>query len=1145
MHKKTIDTILLLLVLALNTTSLAQRLQIRTYGTKDGIPQSEVDVLYQDRAGHIWVGTFENGLARYDGESMQTFTFEDSLPNLLSVRSVYEDREENVWVGTEGGLACIKLDGSVQAFTTNDGLPSNVINHIIEGAADALWLATGAGLCQVTNLSVLSSSSKLRPTFQTYHDAGDNFSNAIAVVNDSVWVGTNNGLRLFYRDQFLPLPEAQRLAGRVVRELKLTRAGELWVGTAAGLFILRDGKARGFTQEDGLFETDIFCFAEDQENRLWIGTRTGLFKYDGKTFAHYDTRHGLPNAYIRSMLVDYENNLWLGTWGGGVGKIYGWTINNYDQRNGLPENAVFSFMQDRERRVWIGTNGGGIALVSGEEMQVLNTENGLPNNVVRGMTQAPNGDIWIATHGGAARLRNGAWQHFTTRNGFPDDLLRDVYAAPNGDIWFASAFHGALRVRTDEITAMNRGTGFYSNSTHQVYQDHNGRLWIATTNGLYRREANGEEKFYTSKDGLPDSTIYTIFEEQSGDLWFGTRAGGAVCLVNERFQVINTKTGLRNNVVYFIAQDERQRLWFGTNAGMACFNKKDSSFFYLNASDGLLDDECNTRAAMFDTDGYLWAGTIGGASRIATALWPRSSLRPRVKITALEVNDKKYYDLRGERIRVPYESTVTVHFATLSFLNEDKTENSVRLEGFKEEWESLGQQRSVRYTNLSPKRYTFYLRGRNSFASDSIGTAQVEFQILAPFYLTAWFFLLSAFALAATVFGLHRWRVRQVKARAAELEEAVTQKTEELRHTLSFLATVKDFLPLGLLVVDAEETIVDANRVALNLFETELHLLRGQKLFSLLSSPLSSRAMLWRALTQKKAGLELVAQPASGKHFVCEIHSDRVLDAEGRLRFLILTCENIEAQKQLEQKVLDHEKQAALVNLAVGMGEVLQQKLAGVNEHISALHEQFAAHARESAVPALQRAQSSVQEMEKVLRQLLEFTAYLTKAPSLSVDLRQELKMLAERWRNKITVTLPHMPHAIPARILSKLRDGWDEALQNSLDAGAQHVAVEVELLLDHARVRVSFSDDGEGLAPETRNKVFLPFFKTRGTPHAGLGLWKLYQVVQQCGGSVEIAGLPERGTQLRLTLPVDLAKYHAHIATEAEEERHAKSRAA
>ena len=1133
-------TLVTLLACALFATAFAQQLQIRTYSKRDGVPQGEVDAVYQDRAGRIWFGTFENGLARYDGKNMETFALEDGLPN-LSVRCIYEDRNENVWVGTEGGLACIKPDGSVQAFRIAEGLPANLVNYVTEDAAGVLWLATGAGLCRLKNPAAPTPAATPSAAFQTYPTGGNNAINAIAIVNDSLWLGTNDGLRLFHKEIFLQLPETVRLAGKVVRELKVTRAGDVWVGSTTGLFQMREGALRAFTQAEGLMDSEIFCLEEDQENNLWIGTRSGLFKFDGKAFAHFDTRHGLPNAYIRSLLVDYENNIWLGTWGGGVGKIFGWSITSYDLRNGLPVNATFSFMQDREGRVWIGTNGGGIAIISEDALKVLNTDNVLPNNVVRGMTQAPNGDIWIATHGGALRLRNGAGQRFNTRNGLPDDLLRHVYAAPNGDIWLASAFSGAIRIRDGEISSMNRGNGFLSDGVHQILQDRRGDLWFATSRGIYRKVANGTDKIYTMADGLPDSTIYTIFEDRAGAMWFGTRSGGAVRLHKERFAVFNTQNGLPNNVVYFVAQDEQQRMWFGTNDGVACFNLTDSSRFYLNASDGLRDDECNTRAVLRDTEGQLWVGTIGGASRIAPALWPRSAPRPRVKITALQVNDKKYYDLSGERIRVPYGSTITAHFATLSFINESKVKNEVRLEGFEENWINPGPDHDRRYTNLAPARYTFSLRGNNTFAPDSISAAQIEFQILAPFYLTAWFFALSALVLGIAVFGAHRWRVRHVKARAAELEKAVAEKTEELRHTLTFLATVKDFMPLGLLVVDADEKIVEANRVALELFESELGAVRGQKLFNLLSSPLSSPAALWRVLTQKKAGLELVAQTGSGRHIICEIHSDRVLDAEGRLRFLILTCENIEAQKQLEQKVLDHEKQATLVNLVVGMGEVLNQKLTGVNGNMQALRERLNAE----AAPALQSAQSSVQEMEKVLRQLLEFTAYLTKAPSLSVDLREELKSLSERWRAKIKVALPPMPYAIPTRILSKLRDGWDEALQNSLDAGAQAVTIDLELLLDHARVRVSFSDDGEGLAPETRNKVFLPFFKTRGTPHAGLGLWKLYQVVQQCGGSVEIASLPERGTQLRLTLPLDMAKYQAHIAWPAEEERHAKSRAA
>lgn len=1125
---------------ALNSLAPAQQLQIRAYGTRDGMPQSEVDVIYQDRAGQIWFGTFENGLARYDGKTMQAFALEQGLPN-LSIRSIFEDREENIWVGTEGGLACIQRCDRVQAFTQGHGLPSNVINYVTEDSSGELWLATAGGLCKRARIADSSSQARaLQFAFQNYAAEGDIAITALAAgANDSLWLGTSDGLRLFQKDKFLPLPEAAPLAGRFVRDLLLTRGRVLWAGTTTGLFRWQNNKIEAFTKKEGLSEEEIFCLAEDHNGNLWLGTRTCLLKYDGTAFTRYDGRHGLPNSQIRGLLVDYENNLWLGTWGGGAGKIYGWAITNYDHRSGLKDNAVFSLMQDRERRIWIGTNGGGATIISGEKTEILNTDNVLPDNVVRGMTQTPNGDIWVATHGGAARLRHGQWQRFTASEGMPDVRLRHVYAAPNGDIWFGSAFQGALRYRQNRFTSLNASHGLPGNSVHQIHQDRKGRLWIATNQGLYMENA-GQDTVFSTRNGLPDNTVYTVFEDHNGAMWFGTRVGGAARFLGDRFEVFDANNGLPNNVVYFIAEDEQQRIWFGTNAGASCFDGK--NFFHLNASDGLLDDECNTRAVMKDAEGHLWIGTIGGASRLATALLPATSPRPRVKITALEFNGNEYRDLRAERRRVPYHATVTLHFATLSHLNEDKVQSSVRLDGF-EAWQHVKQDRTIRYTNLPPGRYNFYARGVNALGVASTQDASVEFQVLAPFYLTYWFFALSALALAGLVFGGHRWRVRHVKARARELEKAVALKTEELQHTLTFLATVKDFLPLGLLVVDAEENIVEANRAALEMFEYDLDELRRQKLPRLLQSPLSNRAALWRALTQKKAGLEMPGLTASGKHFICEIHSDRVLDDKDKLRFLILTCENIEAQKQLEQRILDHEKQSTLVNLVVGMGEALNQKLASVTGQMKTLHEHLGANGANGAAAALHHAQTGAQEMDKVLRQLLEFTAYLTKTPSIAVDLRQELRSLMARWQEKIAVALPPMNETIPIRILPKLRDGLDEAMQNALDAGADKINVEVEVMLDHARVRVLLSDNGEGVSPEVRNKAFMPFFKTRATPHAGLGLWKLYQVVQQCGGSVELESLPSRGTQLRLTLPLDTAKYHANIATVAEEERHAKFR--
>lgn len=1135
-------------ILLLSHSLLAQQLQIHTYGTRDGIPQSEVDAIYQDRDGQIWFGTFENGLARYDGETMRAYTLSQGLPN-LSIRSIFEDRLGNIWAGTEGGLARISRDGAIRAFTVQHGLPANSVNQVAQDSSGRLWITTNAGLClwQGNDPSLASSDNAAQPApayFTSYSPEGSAAAatiRAIAVGPDNLlWLGTEDGLLQFRETRFIVPPEAVRLQGKVIRAVLLAHDQTLWIGTTVGLFCLREGRLSSFKMSDDPAGEDVFSLAQDQKKNIWIGARSGLHKYDGSTFSSYDTRHGLPNSYIRSLFVDYENNLWLGTWGGGAAKVYGWTISNFNRSSGLPSDAVFSFMQDRAGRIWIGTNGGGAAIVSGEDIEILNTDNVLPDNVVRGMGMTSSGEVWLTTNGGAARLQNGKWRVYTARDRLPDNRLRNVHITAGGDVWLSSAFKGAIRFRHEEFWNLNSSNGLPGDGVHQVYEDRKKRLWVATNRGLYLNE-NGKAHIFSLREGLPDSAIYTIFEDHTGAMWFGTRAGGAARFINGSFEIFNTENGLPNNVVYLIAEDDQQRIWLGTNAGVACYDGK--SFFYLHASDGLLDDECNTRAVLKDREGYLWIGTVGGASRITTALLPATAPPPRVKITALESSGQETHWGDAKPVQLPYKSTVTFKFATLSHINEDKVSNRVFLEGFDEDWIALEQQRSIRYTNLSPKRYTFHMSGANALGIPSAQAARVQIEILSPFYLKPWFLILCAFATGGLVIGGHRWRVRHVKARAEELEKAVAAKTEELQNTLTFLSTVEDFLPLGLLVVDAKENIVEANRTALEMFEYELAALRGRQLFNVLNSPLSSREAMWRALTQKKTGLELVALTQSGKHFICEVHSDAVMDAAGRLRFLILTCENIETQKQLERKVIDNEKQLALVNLVMGMGEVLNQKLSGMHGHVQKLHERLAQDRAPETLGLLQSTEGSIQEMDKVLRQLLEFTAYLAKTPSIAVDLRQELLALAERWQKKIAVAVPLMPEPIPLRILPKLRDGLDEALQNSLDAGAANVKVEVELMLDHARVRVLLSDDGEGIASEIRDRAFLPFFKTRGTPHAGLGLWKLYQVVKQCGGTVELDNTPAGGTQLRLTMPLDSPKYYANASVQAEEARHARHR--
>ena len=105
------------------------RLPFETYTTADGLPQSTVNSIIQDKKGYIWFATW-GGATRYDGKNFAYYTIEDGLAN-NGVLSMMEDREGNLWFATFNGVS--KLTGdSLISFTTKDGLIDNHVRAVQE-----------------------------------------------------------------------------------------------------------------------------------------------------------------------------------------------------------------------------------------------------------------------------------------------------------------------------------------------------------------------------------------------------------------------------------------------------------------------------------------------------------------------------------------------------------------------------------------------------------------------------------------------------------------------------------------------------------------------------------------------------------------------------------------------------------------------------------------------------------------------------------------------------------------------------------------------------------------------------------------------------------------------------------------------------
>jgi signal transduction histidine kinase len=110
-----------------------------------------------------------------------------------------------------------------------------------------------------------------------------------------------------------------------------------------------------------------------------------------------------------------------------------------------------------------------------------------------------------------------------------------------------------------------------------------------------------------------------------------------------------------------------------------------------------------------------------------------------------------------------------------------------------------------------------------------------------------------------------------------------------------------------------------------------------------------------------------------------------------------------------------------------------------------------------------------------------------------------------------------------------ELRQVFSNLLTNSLDALGDRGKVTIRASSSRdpqngaVRVRVTVSDNGEGIEPEALSQIFEPFFTTKGATGNGLGLWVTKHIIEKHGGQIRLRSHTSGrhcGTSFSITLP-------------------------
>lgn len=372
------------------------------------------------------------------------------------------------------------------------------------------------------------------------------------------------------------------------------------------------------------------------------------------------------------------------------------------------------------------------------------------------------------------------------------------------------------------------------------------------------------------------------------------------------------------------------------------------------------------------------------------------------------------------------------------------------------------------------------------------------------------------------------------KARSILASEiAVRRKSEDaLRETLNTLQALVRSAPLAINAVDLRGHVTLWNPAAERMFGWASSEALGEPLPTV---PVERRGEIELALDQAARGESLAEretkrQKKDGTAIDVSLSTAALHNAGGEVVGVIGILSDITERKQMEQHAKRIEKLALLGQLLGGIAHELKNPLFILTGHLQLFKDKLANREHETLPGDLQKIEAAAERMTYITERFLHLA--MPSQPrrercSVRAVLQQTLDFLDnELMKNQIKVrTAFHPSLPIIQSDPRQLQDVFLNLVLNAMQAMASahgHGTLTVAAGRSGDWVEVRIQDDGPGIAPEHRPRLFEPFFSTKPPDQGtGLGLWTVRSVVMALGGTVQYETEEDLGTTFLIKLPI------------------------
>lgn len=779
------------ILLLLPFTSIAQTYEY--IGVENGLSNRRVYAIQKDNKGYMWFLTHD-GIDRYDGKDFKQYKLTDgdeSINAIMNLNWLYLDSTGGLWqIGKKGRV--FRYDAKHDRFQLVYKIPESEVkgrptpvSYSFVDSHHRVWL------CSEDTLYLYNSQTH-KVTF-IKNEFKESITSIAQIDSTHYFIGTDAGIHCAELQNnsltIKPFIQLDDLNIQINELYYHKRSNKVFIGTfQRGMYVYDRNLQKATHLDAGLMDVSINSIKAFDDQEILIATDgAGVYKMDTKSYqcvpyiiADYNRQNAMNGNTITNLYIDEEQRIWMVNYPMGITvrnnkfSDFEWIKHSIGNKQSLINDQINAVIEDADGDLWFATNNG-ISLYKSDTKQwhsFFSEFDAVPikNNTFISLCEISPGIIWAGGHSsGIYQIdkKKLSVNYFTPTlynklNIRPDKYIRAMVKASDGKIWSGGYYN------LKEIDYVHKDMRNFPglNGITTIVEKDSEHLWIGTSTGLYILEKE-TGKYHQVQLPVDSYYIYSLCQTPDSLLYIGTENAGLLiynATQNTFVHYHKDNSALMSNNIYTILYDDKRDLFLSTEGSLTRFNPKEKTFRNWTKDQGLKSSHFNAASGTLRKNGDLIFGSTDGAIEFNRDSRFSREYKFKMIFSDLRVFYQTVYpkdqgspltmDIdETETLRLKYNQNIfSLKVSSINYDDPSQILYSWKLEDSYDDWSRPDQENTIRFTNLSPGRYTLRIRAiSNEDRRVVLEERSMQIIIEKPIWLSIWALVLYAIIIISIV----------------------------------------------------------------------------------------------------------------------------------------------------------------------------------------------------------------------------------------------------------------------------------------------------------------------------------------------------------------------------------------------------------